>query len=91
MLAAFLLAYPLTLLPLFGFGVLDAALLGAWVTIAGPALEPAIVAGLVVWRVVGILGPLTLGLATLIWWRRSGATGDSLPKVAMKGRSVSDL
>ena len=32
-LGAFLLAYPLTLLPLFGLGVLDAVLLGAWVTV----------------------------------------------------------
>ncbi|MEZ0446277.1 hypothetical protein [Cellulomonas sp. ICMP 17802] len=36
----FLLVYPLTLLPLFGFGVLDALLLGAWVTAAGVLYEP---------------------------------------------------
>jgi hypothetical protein len=65
----FLLVYPLTLLPLFGFGVLDAILLGAWVTAAGVAAEPSIVAGLLVWRMVTIFGTLALGLITLGWWR----------------------
>lgn len=69
-LGPFLLAYPLTLLPLFGLGVLDAVLLGAWVTVAGVAHEPAVVAALVVWRVVTILGTLALGLPVLAWWRR---------------------
>lgn len=70
-LGAFLLAYPLTLLPLFGLGVLDAVLLGAWVTVAGVVHEPAVVAALIVWRVVTILGTLVLGLPVLAWWRRS--------------------
>lgn len=65
----FLLVYPLTLLPLFGFGVLDAILLGAWVTAAGAMYEPEIVAGLLVWRMVTIFGTLALGLVTLGWWR----------------------
>lgn len=79
-LSGFLLAYPLTLMPLFGFGILDAALLAAWVTVAGTVQEPAIVAGLVVWRGVTILGPLLIGLLTLGWWRRSHA--DPGPEVA---------
>ncbi len=69
-LSAFFFAYPLTLLPLFGFGALDAALLGSWVTIAGVAHEPNIVAALVIWRTVTILGPLLMGLVVLTWWRR---------------------
>jgi uncharacterized membrane protein YbhN (UPF0104 family) len=68
----FLVAYPLTLMPLAGFGVLDAALLAAFVEIAGVVAEPQVVAGLVVWRSVTILGPLLLGLGCLLWWRRSG-------------------
>ena len=71
----FLLVYPLTLLPLFGFGVLDAILLGVWVTAAGVLYEPSIVAGMLVWRTVTIFGTLALGLVTLGWWRwryRSG-------------------
>ncbi len=76
--AAFLLAYPLTIMPLFGFGVLDAVLLGTWVTIAGVAYEPEIVAGLVVWRTVTILGPLLLGLLSFVVWRRRYGDGVSL-------------
>jgi len=84
-LSGFLLAYPLTLMPLFGFGVLDAALLAAWVTIAGTAQEPAVVAGLVVWRAVTILGPLAMGLIALVLWRRSqhrGAAATPLEETA---------
>ena len=65
----FLLAYPLTLMPLAGLGVLDAALIAAFTEICGTELEPEIVAGLVVWRSVTILGPLVLGLGTLLLWR----------------------
>ena len=54
----FLLVYPLTLLPLFGFGVLDAILLSVWVTAAGVLYEPSIVAGMLVWRMVTIFGTL---------------------------------
>ena len=61
MLAAFLIAYPLTLLPFFGLGVLDATLAAGWVYLAGDDLEPEIVAGLVVWRVTTLLGALGLG------------------------------
>ena len=67
---AFLLAYPLTLMPLAGLGILDAALLAGWTEIAGLEWEAEIVAGLVVWRVITILGPLALGGLTLFIWRR---------------------
>lgn len=68
-LGAFLIAYPLTALPLAGLGILDAALIVAYVDVAGQALEPEIIAGFVVWRVVTIGGPLLLGLAALLAWR----------------------
>ena len=70
-LGAFLLAYPLTLMPLVGFGILDAALVAAYVEVAGLELEAEIVAGLVVWRVFTILGPLALGGAVVARWRGS--------------------
>lgn len=66
---AFLLAYPLTLLPLFGFGVLDAVLVGSWTTVAGAAAEADVVAAVAVWRVVTIVGTLALGLVSLVIWR----------------------
>jgi putative heme transporter len=65
----FLLAYPLTLLPMSGLGVLDALLVAGFTDLCGIELEPEIVAGLVVWRTVTILGPLLLGVGTLTWWR----------------------
>ena len=67
---AFLISYPLTLMPLVGLGVLDAVLLATWTEIAGLEWEPEIVAGLIVWRAFTILGPLLLGAGTLLLWRR---------------------
>jgi putative heme transporter len=69
--ALFLLAYPLTLFPLAGVGVLDATLLAAFVEIAGLPLEPDIVAGLVVYRVVTLGVPMLFGLVSLALWRRT--------------------
>jgi hypothetical protein len=63
--------YLLTLMPLVGFGILDAALVAAYVEVAGLELEAEIVAGLVVWRVFTILGPLALGGAVVARWRGS--------------------
>jgi len=68
---AFLLAYPLTLMPLAGMGVLDAALIAAYTDVAGLEWEAEILAGLVVWRVVTVLGPLALGALSLLLWRRN--------------------
>jgi len=68
-LGAFLLAYPLTAMPLAGLGLLDAALIVVFVEVAGADLESAIIAGFVVWRVVTIIGPLLLGLLALSVWR----------------------
>jgi uncharacterized membrane protein YbhN (UPF0104 family) len=73
-LGSFFIAYPLTALPLAGLGVLDAALVVAYTETSGVAFEPEIVAALVVWRVVTILGPLLLGaLAFGVWRWRNGA------------------
>ena len=74
-LGTFLVVYPLTALPLAGLGVLDAALVVAFTEVAGVAYEPEIVAGLVLWRVVTILGALVLGCLTFGWWRWQTSTG----------------
>lgn len=68
-LGAFLLLYPLTTLPMFGFGVLDALLVGWLAGVAGDAAEAGVIAGTVVWRVVTILGTLLLGTIALTSWR----------------------
>jgi hypothetical protein len=67
----FLLAYPLTLFPLAGVGILDATLLAAYVEIAGLPLEPDIVAGLVLYRVITLAVPMLFGLVSIAWWRRT--------------------
>lgn len=67
--AAFLLAYPLTLLPLFGLGVLDAVLVGSWTTVTGISTEADMIAAAIVWRLVTIVGTLLLGLISLTVWR----------------------
>lgn len=74
-LGTFLMVYPLTALPLAGLGVLDAALVVAFTEVAGTAYEPEIVAGLVLWRVVTILGALVLGCLTFGWWRWQTGSG----------------
>lgn len=76
---AFLLAYPLTLMPLAGFGILDAALLAAWTDLAGLEYEASIVAALGVWRAVTILGPLLLGVITTALWKRSNREVPAVP------------
>ncbi len=68
----FLLFYPLTLFPLAGLGVLDAVLLAGMVDIGGLAIEPDVVAGLVVYRVTTLMvPPLLFGLPALAAWRRT--------------------
>lgn len=74
----FLIAFPLTIMPLFGFGVLDAALVGTFTTIAGLAFEPTIVAGVIIWRVFTLLGPLLMGTVALAGWRRRALVPDPL-------------
>jgi uncharacterized membrane protein YbhN (UPF0104 family) len=74
-LGSFFVAYPLTSLPLAGLGVLDAALVVAFTESAGAAAEPEIVAALVVWRVVTLIGTLVLGALMFGWWHWRTRTG----------------
>lgn len=80
----FLVAYPLTALPLAGLGVLDAVLLFAFTEAAGLDAEPVIVAALIVWRVLTIPGTLVLGGLAMGWWRwrTRGSTSGAEPNPA---------
>jgi uncharacterized membrane protein YbhN (UPF0104 family) len=60
------------LFPLAGLGVLDAVVLAALVDTGGIDLEPEVVAGLVVYRVITLAVPLLLGVLAVAWWRRHG-------------------
>ncbi len=68
---AYLFAYPFTLFPFQGIGIVDALVLAAVVEAGGADLEAVAVAGLVVWRVFTIGGPLALGALGLAAWRRT--------------------
>lgn len=69
----FLLAYPLTLFPLMGLGILDAVVVAALTSHAGIAYESQIVAGMIIWRVASLLVPYVLAVAAFGWWRLSTA------------------
>jgi hypothetical protein len=71
---AYLFAYPFTLFPFSGIGLVDALVLAAIVQAGGVEVEAAAVAGLVVWRVFTIGGPLALGAIGLAAWRRTTGT-----------------
>lgn len=66
---AFLAAYPLTLFPFSGLGLLDAVVVATLVDQAGTQVEAPLVAALIIWRVVTIGTPLLLGSLCLGWWR----------------------
>ena len=67
---SFLVVYPLTLFPLAGLGILDAALITTWLDVAGDSYEPQFVAALIIWRVTTLLVTLGSGLVSVFLWRR---------------------
>ncbi|MDN4472594.1 lysylphosphatidylglycerol synthase domain-containing protein [Demequina zhanjiangensis] len=68
-LGGFFMVYPLTMLPMFGLGVLDAVLISGWITATGEQLESTLLAGVIVWRAVTFGGALLLGALAVGWWR----------------------
>lgn len=68
-LVAFLVAYPLTLFPFSGLGILDAVVVATLLAIEAGANEAELVAGFVIWRAVTIAGPLLLGLLSVGLWK----------------------
>jgi hypothetical protein len=70
-LGSVLLAYPLTILPMFGLGVLDAIVVANVVDVAGVEYESALIGATIVWRVVTLGGTLGLGALAMAWWRAS--------------------
>jgi len=68
---AVLLAYPFTILPAFGLGVMDAVVIASIVEVAGVEYESALVGAAMVWRVITLGGTLALGGLAMVWWRAS--------------------
>ncbi len=73
---AYLFAYPFTIFPFQGLGIVDGLILVAVVDYGGADVEAAAVAALIVWRVFTLAGPVLMGLAALATWRRSVARDD---------------
>lgn len=69
--AAFFFAYPLTLFPMQGLGLIDAAIVAALIQSAGTGVTEPAIAGLLVWRVFTLAGPLALGAGAIVVWRGS--------------------
>lgn len=78
-LVAFLVAYPLTLFPFSGLGILDAVVVATLLAIEAGADEAELVAGFVVWRAITILGPILLGLLSVGLWKYQLARRPSSP------------
>ncbi|SFC57497.1 hypothetical protein SAMN04487968_10851 [Nocardioides terrae] len=76
--AAYLIAYPLTLFPFYGLGLVDAVVLATVTAVGGHDVEATAVAGLIVWRIFIIGGPLLLGAASLVLWRRAAGSSDRI-------------
>lgn len=75
--AAYAVAYPLTLFPFSGLGLLDAAVVGAITAAGWHGVEAPAVAAMIVWRVFTLGGPILLGAASVaLWHRTTGSRGD---------------
>ena len=69
--AAFLVAFPLTLFPYQGIGILDATIVAELTAVGGVELEAGLVAALIIYRIVTLGGPALLGALFVVGWRRS--------------------
>jgi len=69
--AAYLVAFPLTLFPFNGIGLLDAAVVGAIVAAGGHHLEAPALAAMIAWRVFTLGGPMLMGVVSLLIWHRT--------------------
>lgn len=66
---AYFFAYPFTVFFFSGIGIVDALIIAALVDLGGIEVEAAAVAGLIVWRVFFIGGPIVFGLICLAFLR----------------------
>ncbi len=69
--AAYLFAFPLTMFPAQGLGIMDSAMIASLAQTAGDGiLEPSL-AALLVWRTFTVAGPFALGTIALALWKRT--------------------
>jgi uncharacterized membrane protein YbhN (UPF0104 family) len=77
--AAFLVAFPLTLFPFHGIGILDATLVAMLTAVGGVELEAELVAALVTYRVVTLGVPALMGALFMFAWRYTLRTSGKAP------------
>jgi uncharacterized membrane protein YbhN (UPF0104 family) len=75
---AYLFAYPFTLFPFSGIGIVDALVLAALVEAGGLQVEGASVAALIVWRVFTVAAPILMGLVAVAVWRKGALVQPSV-------------
>ncbi len=66
---AYLFAYPFTIFPFSGMGVVDALLVAGIVAAGGHSVEAGAVAALIVWRVFTVGGVIAMGAGSIALWR----------------------
>ena len=72
---AFLVTYPLNMLPFGGIIILDGLILEILSAQGGAAYQAQIAAGLLVWRMATLITPFLLGLLVLLHWQRNEGQG----------------
>jgi uncharacterized membrane protein YbhN (UPF0104 family) len=83
--AAYLIAYPLTLFPFSGIGLIEAAVVAAIVGAGGHQDEAPAVAAMITWRVFALGGPMLMGAASLAIWHRVWGSGTRLWQLVRRG------
>ncbi|GAB3927581.1 hypothetical protein GCM10011575_10320 [Microlunatus endophyticus] len=68
---AYIFAFPLTILPFGGIGIVDSIIVAALVQSGGPTVEAPAIAALVVWRIFDLGIPVLAGLPAIALWRRT--------------------
>ncbi len=79
---AFLVTYPLNMLPFGGLVILDGLILEILSAQGGAAYEAQIAAGLMLWRLATLVTPFILGLLVLLHWQRHEGRGVSWRRTA---------
>jgi uncharacterized membrane protein YbhN (UPF0104 family) len=70
---AYLFAYPFTLFPFSGIGIVDSLVVAALVEEGGLEVEAASVGALILWRLFTVAAPILMGIGAVSVWRRGTA------------------
>jgi putative heme transporter len=71
---AYLFAYPFTLFPMSGIGIVDALVVAGLVDAGGLEVEAPAVAALMIWRIFTVGVPVVLGVGAMALWKVSAGT-----------------